>query len=103
MPGADFDAYVAALKRRRPGLSPALLARYARAYGTRAERILGAAKSDADLGTPVMPGVHAAELEYLRDVEFARTADDILWRRSKLGLHLPRDAGPRLDDWLARH
>jgi glycerol-3-phosphate dehydrogenase len=103
MPNANFDAYVAGLTQRYPQLPPALLRRYARAYGTRAERILGSARTEADLGEAVLPGLHAAEIDYLRRVEYARTADDILWRRSKLGLRLPRDAGARLDDWLARH
>jgi glycerol-3-phosphate dehydrogenase len=102
MPDADFDAYVAALAERHPKLPAGLRHRYARAYGTRAERILDGAKSASQLGEAVLPGLHEAELEYLCGTEFARTADDILWRRSKLGLHLPRDAGPRLDDWLAR-
>jgi glycerol-3-phosphate dehydrogenase len=102
MPDADFDAYVAALAERHPKLPAGLRHRYARAYGTRAERILDGARSTAQLGEAVLPGLHEAELEYLCTTEFARTADDILWRRSKLGLHLPRDAGPRLDDWLAR-
>jgi glycerol-3-phosphate dehydrogenase len=103
MPGADFEAYVISLLRRYPRFTPALLRRYARAYGTRAERILGEACTEAQLGEAVLPGVYAAEIDYLRSVEYARTADDILWRRSKLGLHLTRDAGAQLDDWLARH
>jgi glycerol-3-phosphate dehydrogenase len=103
MPNADFERFVITLGKRYPGVDPALRARYARAYGTRAAQVLGAARDVAGLGEAVLPGLHAAEIEYLRRVEFARTADDILWRRSRLGLHLPRDAGARLDDWLARH
>ncbi len=102
MPDADFDAYVAALAERYPKIAAPLRYRYARAYGTRAERILGSARTEAQLGAAVLPGLYEAELDYLRGTEFARTADDVLWRRSKLGLHLPRDAGPRLDDWLSR-
>jgi glycerol-3-phosphate dehydrogenase len=105
MPDADFDAYVATLAGRYPTIPAPLRQRYARAYGTRAERILGdagAAGAAARLGEAVLPGIHEAELEYLCTTEFARTADDILWRRSKLGLHLPRDAAPRLEEWLAR-
>jgi glycerol-3-phosphate dehydrogenase len=103
MPNADFERFAVTLGGRHVGVAPALLARYARAYGTRATRILEAAQADAQLGEAVLPGLHVAEIEYLRDVEFARTAEDILWRRSKLGLHLPRDAAATLDDWLARH
>jgi glycerol-3-phosphate dehydrogenase len=103
MPRADFEAYAKDLVRRHPSLPPALLRRYARAYGTRAERILDGVRTEADLGEAVLPGLYAAEIDYLRRVEYARTADDILWRRGKLGLRMPRDAGPALDDWLARH
>jgi glycerol-3-phosphate dehydrogenase len=56
-----------------------------------------------DLGTEVLPGLHAREIEYLRAEEWAVTAEDILFRRSKLGLHLPTDASARLDGWLAAH
>jgi glycerol-3-phosphate dehydrogenase len=103
MPNADFERFVITLGKRYPGVDPALRARYARAYGTRAAQILGAAHDAEGLGEAVLPGLHAAEIDYLRRVEFARTADDILWRRSRLGLHLPRAARARLDDWLARH
>jgi glycerol-3-phosphate dehydrogenase len=45
--------------------------------------------------------VHVREINYLRAAEFARTATDVLYRRSKLGLHLPAGSSARLDDWLA--
>jgi len=68
---------------------PADLAhRLARAYGTRIGNVLGAARSVADLGRAYAPGLYEAELVYLRDVEWARSAQDVLWRRSKLGLHV---------------
>jgi glycerol-3-phosphate dehydrogenase len=53
-----------------------------------------------DLGRQVLPGLFEAELRYLMRHEWARTAEDILWRRSKLGLHLPRDAAQTLDAWI---
>ncbi|MCU0765567.1 MAG: glycerol-3-phosphate dehydrogenase, partial [Burkholderiaceae bacterium] len=62
----------------------------------------GDASSLAQLGEEIAPGLHAAEVEYLIAHEWAQTVEDILWRRSKLGLHLPADAGQRLDDWLRR-
>ena len=49
----------------------------------------------------MLPGVHACEIDYLRTTEFARTATDILYRRSKLGLHLPAGSTALLDAWLA--
>ena len=103
LPNADFEAYVSATTARLPAFEPALLRRYARAYGSRLERLLGGATTPAALGEEVLPGVYRAEIEHLRRDEFAVTAEDILWRRTKLGLHLPHDAAARLNDWLARH
>jgi glycerol-3-phosphate dehydrogenase len=82
-------------------MPPALLLRYARAYGSRAERILRDAAALAGLGEEVLPGLHAAEIDYLRAEEWAVTADDILYRRSKLALHVPADGPARLEAWLA--
>ncbi len=103
MPQADFDAFMKGLSARYPGLPGALLHRYARAYGTRAERILAGAASPADLGAEVLPGLYAREIDYLRREEWAVTAEDILYRRSKLALHVPADGAARLDDWLRSH
>ncbi|WP_334035155.1 glycerol-3-phosphate dehydrogenase [Burkholderia cepacia] len=93
LPGGDianakFDVFAAAFAKRHPWLPAALARRYARAYGTRAERVIDGAKSLADLGTEIAPGIHDAELRYLRDTEWATCAQDVLWRRSKLGLHV---------------
>ena len=73
------------------GSPGALLRRYARAYGTRIERRLLGAATRADLGEEVLPGLHAREIDYLRREEWAHTAEDILYRRSKLALHVPAD------------
>ncbi len=101
MEGADFDAFVARMRRRYPWLEAPLLERYARAYGTRMAQILDGCAAMTDLGAAVLPGVHAREINYLRTAEFARTATDILYRRSKLGLHLPAGSTALLDAWLA--
>jgi glycerol-3-phosphate dehydrogenase len=101
-PMADFESFCALQAQRRPWLPAPLLRRYARAYGTRMERVLGSASSLAQLGEEIAPGLYAAEVDYLIDREWARTTEDILWRRSKLGLHLSADAGDRLAAWLAR-
>ena len=69
--------------RRHPAVRAGARARLARRYGTRAARVL-----DAGLGAEVAPGVFAGELEHLRANEWARSGDDVLWRRTKLGLHL---------------
>jgi glycerol-3-phosphate dehydrogenase len=101
MAGADFDAFLTRMRRRYPWLEAPLLERYARAYGTRMAQVLEGCAGMADLGGEVLPGVHVREINYLRAAEFARTATDILYRRSKLGLHLPAGSSARLDDWLA--
>ncbi|USI73703.1 glycerol-3-phosphate dehydrogenase [Sphingomonas morindae] len=105
LPGGDFDDFerlVAALVAERPGLPPALLRRLARAYGTRTRQLLGAAAGPEALGEDFGGGLYAAEIDYLVAEEWARTAEDILWRRSKLGLHVPADAAARIEAYLAR-
>ena len=92
---AAFDRFVAALGQRYPLAAPPLVRRLARAYGTRAERIL-----EGDLGAEVAPGVFEAELAYLRRTEWAQTGDDVLWRRSKLGLHLDAAGRAAVADWM---
>jgi len=89
-PGGDmaFDSFLARLKRDKPFLPDGVAVRLARAYGTRACRFLQDARSMADLGRDFGCGLTEAEVRYLIENEWARTADDILWRRSKLGLHM---------------
>jgi glycerol-3-phosphate dehydrogenase len=99
-PAGDFDAYLAELRRERPWLPAGLARRLARAYGTRAERLLGDARSLADLGEDLGQGLTAREASYLVETEWARSADDILWRRSKLGLHGGEALKRRVEAWL---
>jgi glycerol-3-phosphate dehydrogenase len=102
LPGQDFDGWVLELRRRYPFL-PALLAhRLARAYGTLVPKILGAADSLAALGEDFGGGLTEAEVNYLMDAEWAREAEDILWRRSKLALHVPPETPARLTAYLQR-
>ena len=103
MPGADFEAFLAGLGAAYAWLPTPLLRRYARAYGTRAKRILGNAQSLQELGEQVLPGLYAREIDYLRREEWAVTAEDILYRRSKLALHLPSGSEAHLDAWLGGH
>ncbi|MBG0809632.1 glycerol-3-phosphate dehydrogenase [Methylosinus sp. H3A] len=91
LPGGDlgpggFDAFLAELSRAKPFLEPRLARRLASAYGTRLWRFLEPTKSLVDLGADLGCGLTEAELDYLRAHEWARTAEDVLWRRSKLGL-----------------
>jgi glycerol-3-phosphate dehydrogenase len=85
-PDHDFERFLRELRRRWPWLPRPLSRRLARAYGSRVERVLGRAASLADLGAELAPGLHEAELAYLRREEWALDADDVLWRRTKLGL-----------------
>jgi glycerol-3-phosphate dehydrogenase len=98
--GADFPTFLAALRARRPFLSDALALRLARAYGGEVEKILGSAASMADLGRDFGQGLTEREVAHLVRHEFALTAEDVLWRRSKLGLHLEPSAAATLDQWL---
>ena len=102
IPDADFEAYLRSLAARYPWLPARLLRRYARAYGSRAERVLQGAVAVGDLGEEVLPGLYAREIDYLRREEWAVSAEDILYRRSKLALHVPADGPARLADWLRR-
>lgn len=102
MPGADFDRFLAGAAARYPFLPPAHLRRLARAYGTRVGQVLGEATAMAGLGRD-LGGITEAELDYLHRAEWARTADDVLWRRSKLGLHLGDGAKRAVADWFPTH
>ncbi len=103
IPDADFDAFIASLSQEYPWMRTQLLHRWARAYGTRARYLLEGAHAASDLGEEVLPGLHVREIDFLRREEWATCAEDILYRRSKLALHLPADSAARLDDWLGRH
>ena len=102
LPGGDieFDDFLVALRRERPFLGPALSLRLARAYGSRVDAFLGSARSMNDLGRDFGYGLTEAEIDYLKRDEWARSADDILWRRSKLGLHMSPAAQAQLRVWL---
>ena len=86
-PYAEVEARIADFARRYPFLDPQTARRIFRAYGTRAGTVLGDAKSAGDLGRSY-GALSQREVDYLRREEWAETAEDILWRRSKLGLHL---------------
>jgi glycerol-3-phosphate dehydrogenase len=93
LPGGDlrarnFRRFVIEVRRRWRFLPITVARRLARAYGTRVEAIIGEAKSFADLGEHYGAGLTAAEVDYLTRNEWALTDEDILWRRSKLGLHM---------------
>jgi glycerol-3-phosphate dehydrogenase len=100
MPGADFEAFLADLQRRLPWLANPR--RLARAYGTEVDRLVGDARSADDLGRDFGLGFTERELDYLVEREWARMPDDVLWRRSKLGLHLSAEAKADIAEWFTR-
>jgi glycerol-3-phosphate dehydrogenase len=75
--------------------------RWARAYGTKARLIVGRLKSAADLGRCFGADLYECEARYLAQHEWVRRADDLLWRRSKLGLRLSAEQAADLDAFLA--
>jgi glycerol-3-phosphate dehydrogenase len=94
LPGGDFawdrfDAEVDSARGRWGFLTEALAQRLVGAYGTRLEAVLGDAKTRGELGPAFGPELTGAEVRYLMTKEWARFPDDILWRRSKLGLTMP--------------
>ena len=101
MPGGDFARFADALLASHPGLPPMLLMRLARAYGTRVTRLLKDAQSLDALGEDLGGGLTTAELDYLASTEWARSAQDVLYRRSKLGLHVPQGTAERVEAYLA--
>ena len=99
LPGGDLDdvpALARAIGVAHPELDGGTALRLARAYGTRVWRWL-----TADLGRGFGAGLSEAEVRWLMDEEWARTADDVLWRRTKLGLRLSDAEVERLRDWMA--
>src|SRR5574337_141865 len=97
-PDTDLKRFTEAMCARHPTWPAALLSRWARLYGTHIESLI-----DDGLGAEVAPGVHECELRYLVEHEWARDADDILWRRTKLGLHLDAAQRERVAQWCAGH
>ena len=101
LPGGDFDAFVAELSGEHPGMPRPLIRRLARAYGTCAEQILAGARDLDDLGRDFGAGLTEAELTYLARHEWAKTAQDVLWRRSKMGLHTLPQSAASIDAFLS--
>jgi glycerol-3-phosphate dehydrogenase len=100
IPRGDFEAFVQEQVARNTYAPPRLIRRLCRSYGTRIERVLGNARRLTDLGEELGPQLYEAELQYMRDQEWARTGHDALWRRSKLGLRLDSAQQQRVAAWF---
>ncbi len=106
LPGGDidparFDHFFAECMGRFGWFGPEGVHRLARSYGTRIGEVLGHAESVDQLGTHMGRDLYEAELDYLVREEFATSTEDVLWRRSKLGLHLDDTAQRKVQDWFA--
>ena len=91
LPGGDMALFRAAVAARYPGVPGAVLTRMCHAYGSRIHAVLGEARSLSDLGKDHGAGLTEQEVRYLVEREWAREPHDILWRRTKLGLHMSPD------------
>jgi glycerol-3-phosphate dehydrogenase len=105
LPGGDFPVdgvanLIAKLASDSPFLDEVWARRLVRAYGTQAWEILGGAVSCAELGQDFGCSLTEHEVVWLMDQEFARSAEDIVWRRSKLGLRMSKDEISSLDEWM---
>jgi len=100
LPAGGIDAKVALLVERYPAIDRALIERLVRHYGTRARSILGIARKEAELGRNFGAGLTQAEVHYLIEQEWARSAEDIVWRRSKLGLRMSAAEIAALDAYM---
>ena len=106
LPGGEFpydgiEALVAKMRKSRPFLTEEHARRLAHAYGTRVERMLGPARRLEDLGPCLGADLTAAEVRYLMEREWAQTEEDVLWRRTKLGLRFSPDERERLAKFMA--
>ncbi len=107
LPGGDFEiggagALAEGLIADYPFLTPRWAQRLIRAYGTEARMILGDAQTAADLGEEFGATLTEAELRWMVTREYARTAEDALWRRSKLGLHMTEAERDAVAEWFAK-
>ncbi len=101
LPGRDRNAWFAELCRRYPQLPAPLLRALADRHGTRALRVLGDARTVADLGRDFGAELTSREVDYLMAEEWATTADDVLWRRTKCGLPMTRAQRAAVADYMA--
>ena len=98
IPDADFAAFETSCRAQYPWLNAETLHRLARTHGTRVKDVLGNAQCESDLGHHYGAGLYQKEVNYLIEREFARSPEDILERRTKLGLHMSESEISALQD-----
>lgn len=102
IPSGNFAKFAAEFAREASFLPTPTAQRWAQAYGSRAYQVLGTARSLRALGEEFGAGLTEAEVDYLVNEEWAIEAEDILWRRSKLGLHIPAEGANKLTRYLGQ-
>jgi len=107
LPGGDIgglshDDYLAQLKDQYPWAPVSMLERFVRLYGSRTHQLLEGSSDIKDLGLHFGHDLYEKELVYLRDHEWATTGEDVLWRRTKLGLHLSDVERESVINWMAK-
>ena len=105
LPGGDFaakafDSMAEGLQANFPMVDAPLARRLAHAYGTLAREMLAGAETAGELGIHFGAGLYQREVEYLVNHEWAASAEDVLWRRTKLGLRFSAAEAERLERWL---
>jgi len=106
LPGGDigsigFDEFLTSLETKYPWMDKPNLTRMARAYGSKIAAVIGDASSQKDMGETFGGGLTQREAKYLIANEWAKTAEDILWRRTKCGLHMSKKQRTKFKDWIA--
>jgi glycerol-3-phosphate dehydrogenase len=106
LPGGDFpvdgvNTLIDEIRGRCGSCPRSQAQRLVRAYGTRARKLIQGIGEDIDWGQTFGADLTEREVRYLMQHEWAQTAEDVLWRRSKLGLRLSKAEASRLDDWMA--
>ena len=106
LPGGDFplDGHAALVRSIRvdaPVVPRSVAKRWAMAYGTRSLQVAAGAKTDSDMGVYFGGGLYQCEVEYLVRHEWAITAEDIIWRRTKVGLRMTEQEKTTLAQWLS--
>jgi len=105
LPGGDIggwfiDQFADELIRQYMQFPDSMLERYARHYGSQAHAILHGRDQISDLGREFAPGLYQAEIDYLMDYEFALTADDIIWRRTRQGIRMSSSQRTALAEYV---
>ena len=103
IPAGDIESFIAGLRQRSPFLDARQARRLAFAYGTRVSQILAGVGSREGMGEDFGGGLTRVEVDYLVREEWARSAEDIYWRHTKMGLHATPADQQRLAVWLQNH